>query len=279
MAAGSSWVVRGPGSDMGLAKDPWEIALMRESGRRLADVASILREAVKPGVTTGELDEIAEREIRKLGAVPSFKGYTAGGDVPFPATICASVNEEVVHGIPGDRALVDGDIISVDMGLIYGGYHADHAFTSPVGRVSERVKELLDATERSLYEGVLRATAGHRIGDIGHAIQKHVEPKGFGVVREYVGHGIGRRLHEAPSVPNFGRPGKGNLLKLGMCLAIEPMITMGSYKTKLLDDAWTVVTQVGSLAAHFEHTIVITERGPEVLTAPEGAMRAWPAGA
>lgn len=264
---------------MALVKDPWEVTLMRESAKRLADVATALREAVRPGVTTGELDAIAEREIRARGAVPSFKGYTAGGDVPFPATICASVNEEVVHGIPGDRVLADGDIISVDMGLIYGGYHADHAFTAPVGEVSDRVKELLDATERSLYEGVLRATAGNRIGDIGHAIQKHVEPQGFGVVREYVGHGIGRRLHEAPSVPNFGRPGKGNLLKPGMCLAIEPMITMGSFKTKTLDDAWTVVTQDGSLAAHFEHTIVITESGPEVLTAPEGAMRAWPAGA
>ena len=252
---------------------------MRESARRLADVGAVLREAVKPGVSTGELDAIAEREIRARGGVPSFKGYTAGGDVPFPATICSSVNDEVVHGIPGDRVLVDGDIVSVDMGLIYGGYHADHAFTAAVGEVSDAVKELLDATERSLYEGVLRATAGNRIGDIGHAIQKYVEPKGFGVVREYVGHGIGRRLHEAPSVPNYGRPGKGNLLKAGMCLAIEPMITMGSFKTKLLEDAWTVATLDGSLAAHFEHTIVITERGPEVLTAPEGAMRAWPAGA
>ena len=251
---------------MSLVKDPWEIALMREAGRRLAEVGAVLREAVRPGATTADLDAIAEREIRARGAVPSFKGYKAGGNVPFPATICASVNEEVVHGIPGARVLVDGDIVSVDMGLIYGGYHADHAFTAAVGMVPARVAELLAATEQSLMAGIARACAGMRIGDVGHAIQATVEPLGFGVVREYVGHGIGRQLHESPSVPNYGKPGKGNLLKPGMCLAIEPMITLGRHQTKLLPDAWTVVTQDGSLAAHFEHTIVITERGPEVLT-------------
>jgi len=258
---------------MATVKDPWEQALMRQSGQRLAEVGAVLREAIQPGVTTGELDAIAEAEIRKRGAVPSFKGYTAGGDVPFPATICASVNEEVVHGIPGDRPLNDGDIISIDMGLIYGGYHSDHAFTAAVGNVSDKVRKLLAATEASLMRGIEQAVAGNRIGDIGHAVQSHIDPLGFGIVREYVGHGIGRKLHEPPSVPNYGRPRKGNLLRAGMCLAIEPMITLGDFRTEVLEDAWTVVTQDGSLAAHFEHTVLITDRGPEVLTAPQGAMR------
>lgn len=258
---------------MATVKDPWEVALMRQSGRRLAEVAAVLREAVKPGITTGDLDALAESEIRSRGAVPSFKGYTAGGDVPFPATICASVNEEVVHGIPGDRTLVDGDVISVDMGLIYGGYHADHAFTVAVGEVSPAIRKLLKATEASLEAGIAQAVAGQRIGDIGHGVQTHIDPLGFGIVREYVGHGIGRNLHESPSVPNYGKPGRGPLLKVGMCLAVEPMITLGDFRTEVLDDAWTVVTRDRSIAAHFEHTIVITERGPEVLTAPEGAMR------
>jgi len=246
---------------------------MRQSGQRLAQVGAVLREAIRPGITTGEIDALAESEIRSRGAIPSFKGYAAGGDVPFPATICASVNEEVVHGIPGERVLVDGDIISVDMGLIYGGYHSDHAFTVAVGEVSDRVRELLEATEESLRRGIEQAVSGNRIGDIGHAVQSYIDPMGFGIVREYVGHGIGRKLHEPPSVPNYGRPRKGNLLRTGMCLAIEPMITVGDFRTEVLEDAWTVVTQDGSLAAHFEHTVLITERGPEVLTAPEGAMR------
>ncbi len=262
-----------------VVKDPWEIGLMRESGKRLAEVSSILRDAVRPGVTTLELDELAERHIRRLGAIPSFKGYKAGGDVPFPATICASVNHEVVHGIPGPRVLRDGDLISVDMGLIFGGYNADHAFSAAVGVVDGRVRDLLEVTEYSLTVGISRAVAGARVGDIGHAIQDFVESRGFGVVRDYVGHGIGRQMHEPPSVPNYGKAGKGPILKVGMCLALEPMTTMGSYKTKLLNDSWTVVTQDGSMAAHFEHTIVITERGSEVLTAPEGAMRVLPAGA
>lgn len=258
---------------MATVKDPWELALMRQSGQRLAEVAAVLREAVKPGITTGELDEIAEREIRARGSVPSFKGYTAGGDVPFPATICASVNEEVVHGIPGGRALREGDVISVDMGLIYGGYHADHAFTVGVGEIDEGIARLLEATEASLLAGIGKALAGNRIGDIGHGVQSHIDPLGYGIVREYVGHGIGRKLHESPSVPNYGKAGRGPLLKAGMCLAVEPMITLGDFRTEVLDDAWTVVTRDRSIAAHFEHTIVITERGPEVLTAPEGAMR------
>jgi len=252
---------------MATVKDPWELALMRQSGRRLAEVAAILRESVRPGVSTAELDRIAEREIRKRSGVPSFKGYTSGGGKrPYPATICASRNEQVVHGIPSEIPLVDGDIISVDMGMVYGGYHSDSAFTVPVGIVSDETRRLLDETERALYQGIAQARPGHYIGDIGHAIQAHIEPSGYGIVREYVGHGIGRLMHEAPSVPNYGKAGKGAVLKEGMCLAVEPMITMGRYETRELDDGWTVVTVDGSLAAHFEHTIAITPRGAEILT-------------
>jgi methionyl aminopeptidase len=251
---------------MALVKDPWELTLMRQSGKRLAEVVALLREAIRPGVSTGELDELAEREIRKRSGVPSFKGYTAGGDIPFPATICASPNEQVVHGFPDDRALQEGDIVSIDVGLVYAGYHADCAFTAPVGQVSDAVRQLLDETERSLYEGIARATPGNRIGDIGHAIQSHIEPRGFGIIQDFVGHGIGRSLHETPSVPNFGVPGRGQLLKEGMCIAIEPMVTLGSHEVEMLEDGWTVVTLDGSLAAHFEHTIAVTPRGPEILT-------------
>lgn len=241
---------------------------MRQAGRRLAEVSALLREAVRPGVTTAELDELAERAIRARAAVPSFKGYKPSGmPSPFPATICASPNEQVVHGFPSETPLVDGDIVSIDMGLIYGGYHADCAFTVAVGSVPDGIRALLDATEKSMYKGVASAVPGKRIGDIGHAIQSFIEPHGYGVVREYVGHGIGRSLHEAPSVPNYGKAGKGQLLKEGMVLAIEPMVTQGGYKTKVLKDGWTVVTVDGSLAAHFEHTIAVTPKGPEVLTA------------
>lgn len=251
---------------MPTVKDPWELALMRQSGRRLAEVIDVLREHVRPGVTTAELDTIAEREIEARGGKPSFKGYKAGGTIPFPATICASPNHQVVHGIPTELPLRDGDIISIDVGLIYGGYHADAAFTVAVGEVSDEVQRLLDETERSLYEGIAQAWPGNRIGDIGHAIQSYIEPLGFGVVRDFVGHGIGRLLHETPSVPNYGTPNQGQRLKEGFCLAIEPMITMGNHKTDMLRDGWTVVTTDKSLAAHFEHTVAITSRGPEVLT-------------
>ncbi|MBA2322451.1 MAG: type I methionyl aminopeptidase [Deltaproteobacteria bacterium] len=248
-------------------KDPWELGLMRQSGRRLAEVAARLREAVRPEVTTNELDEIAARAIAELGALSSFKGYRPGNmGTPFPKTVCISVNEQVVHGIPGDRKLQSGDIVSVDLGLVYGGYHADCAFTVALGEVPARVRELLDVTEQSLYEGVARAVSGNRVGDVGHAIEEHVKPHHFGVIRDYVGHGIGRAMHELPSVPNFGRPRQGQPLKEGLCLAIEPMITLGGYKTKVLKDGWTVVTADGSLAAHFEHTIAITPKGPEILT-------------
>ena len=248
-------------------KDPWELNLMRTSGRRLAEVAAVVREAVVPGVTTLHLDEVAENAIRERGGLPSFKGYRPGGvGVPYPKTICSSVNDQVVHGIPNDRPLVAGDIVSLDFGLVYGGYHADMAFTVGIGQLTDEVQRLLDATERSLYEGVARAVAGNRVGDIGNAIENEIHPFGFGIVRDYVGHGIGRAMHELPSVPNFGKAHQGQLLREGLCLAIEPMVTLGGYKTRVCKDGWTVVTLDGSLAAHFEHTIAITPRGPEILT-------------
>ncbi len=250
---------------MTVIKEPWELALMRQSGRKLAEVAAILRAAVRPGITTLDLDRMAEEETLRRGGIPSFKGYTVGGP-PFPATICASPNEQVVHGIPNDRPLIDGDIISIDVGLVYGGYHADHAFTVAVGDVDARVRLLLEVTERSMYAGIAQARVGKTVGDIGHAVESTVKPHGFGIVEDYVGHGIGRKMHERPSVPNYGKAGRGDPLKLGMCIAIEPMITLGSAKTKTLKDGWTVVTADKSLAAHFEHTVAITLNGPEVLT-------------
>jgi methionyl aminopeptidase len=254
---------------MSTVKEPWELGVMRSSGRRLAEVVVVLREALVPGVSTTDLDVLAEARIRGLGGVPSFKGYRVGRAV-FPASICASVNNEVVHGIPNGRVLEAGDVVSIDVGLIYGGYHSDCAFTVLLGDSSPEVARLLDVTRKSLYEGIAQALPGNRIGDIGHAVQSFVEPHRFGIIREYVGHGIGRLLHETPSVPNYGKPRRGLLIKAGMCLAVEPMITMGGYKTKVLADGWTVVTADGSLAAHFEHTIAVTPKGPEILTVLEG---------
>jgi methionyl aminopeptidase len=251
-------------------KAPWEIAAMRSSGRRLAEVGAVLREAVCEGITTSDIDAMAEDKIRALGSVPAFKGYSPDGSPPFPATVCASLNEQVVHGIPNRVPLKNGDIISIDMGLHFGGYYADMAFTVAIGEVSEEVQNLLDVTHRSLYDGIAAAQAGRRIGDIGHAIESTIKPHGLGVVRQYVGHGIGRALHERPSVPNYGKPNTGDLIKPGMCLALEPMVTLGTWRTKTLKDKWTVVTADGSLAAHFEHTIAITPTGTELLTVLEG---------
>ena len=257
---------------MSRIKEPWELAVMRQSGGRLAEVAALLRDSIHVGGTTLELDEIAEKAIRDAGGVPSFKGYEVGNACPFPFTICASVNEQVVHGFPTDRPLQDGDVVSIDMGLVYGGYHADCAFTVSLGETGKEIQRLLDVTEQSLYLGVAQAKLGNRIGDIGHAVQSFVQPHGFGIVREYVGHGIGRLLHEPPSVPNYGKARKGLLIKTGWVLAIEPMVTMGSPRTKVLDDGWTVVTKDRGYAAHFEHTVAVTPRGPEILTALTGAM-------
>ena len=247
-------------------KSAREIGLMRRAGHILADVVDRLRAGVKAGMSTLEIDQDVEGFIRSQGARPAFKGYRG-----FPATVCISINEEVVHGIPSaQRHVKDGDIVGLDLGCIVDGYYADCAFTLAVGDVPSRVQELLDATRQSLEAGIAECRPGRRLSDVSHAIQSHVESHGFAVVRAFVGHGIGRALHEEPQVPNFGDPGRGPQLRPGMVLAIEPMVTMGSWEVKILDDGWTAVTKDGSLAAHFEHTIAVTEAGPEVLTSKSG---------
>ena len=247
-----------------VVKSMHEFLLMQKAGRIVATVLNELEAAIKPGVTTKELDEIAETTILILGGVPAFKGY--GG---FPASICTSVNEEVVHGIPGKRVLKEGDIISIDVGAFYEGYCGDAARTYPVGRISPLAEQLLQVTKEALEKGVAMAKVGNRLTDISHAIQTHVEAAGFSVVRQYVGHGIGQKMHEEPQVPNYGLPGRGPRLKAGMALAIEPMVNTGEFPVRTLSDNWTVVTQDGSLSAHFEDTVFITEDGNEVLTAQE----------
>jgi len=240
---------------------------MRANGRRLAEVAAALRQAVVPGATTRALDRMAFEHIRRLGARPSFLGYAPGGAPPFPASICASVNAAVVHGVPDDRPLEQGDVLSLDMGLFYGGFHADMAFTVIVGGGGDaRKKGLLDVAEESLYRATALAVSGNRVGDLGFAIESFISPHKLGIVRQFVGHGIGRALHERPSVPNFGKRNTGDRLRVGMCLAIEPMVTLGTWKTRILEDGWTAVTLDGECAAHFEHTIAVTPSGPEVLT-------------
>jgi methionyl aminopeptidase len=249
-----------------LLKSPRELALMRKGGHILADVMDGLREIVQPGVTTQEIDEDVEGFIRTQGAKPAFKGYRG-----FPATVCVSINDEVVHGIPSPhRGIKEGDIVGLDLGCIVEGYYADCALTLAIGEVPPRVQELLDVTRRSLDIAILECWPGRRLSDVSHAVQRYVEANGFGVVRAFVGHGIGRELHEDPQVPNFGDPGRGPQLKPGMVLAIEPMVTMGSWEVRILEDHWTAVTVDGSLAAHFEHTIAVTEHGPEVLTSRTG---------
>ncbi|MBX6394238.1 MAG: type I methionyl aminopeptidase [Alicyclobacillaceae bacterium] len=244
-----------------VSKSKAELEWMREAGRIVALAHEAVAKAVAPGITTRELDRIADEVIRKHGAVPSFKGYHG-----YPASICVSVNEELVHGIPGDRKLAEGDIVSIDIGAMYHGYHGDAAVTLPVGKISDLAKRLLQVTEEALYKGIEKAVVGNRLSDISHAVQVHVESHGFSVVRDYVGHGIGQNMHEDPQIPNFGPPGHGPRLRPGMTLAIEPMVNAGSYHVKTLADNWTVVTADGSLAAHFEHTIAVTEGEPEILT-------------
>ena len=244
-----------------------ELAHMREAGRVVARAKVALMEAIRPGVTTAELDRLAEKQIRDMGATPSFKGYTAGGATPFPATICASVNEEIVHGIPGNRVLEEGDLVSVDVGAMVNGFHGDSAFTVGVGEISDEARRLLETTRESLETGISCAKAGGRVGDISAAVQEYAESRGYGVVRQYVGHGIGRALHEEPQVPNYGRAGRGPALRAGMTLAIEPMLNMGTWETVQRSDGWTVATADGELSAHFEDTIAITHNGSEVLTA------------
>ncbi len=250
-----------------LLKSAREIGLMRDAGRILAEVVAELRTLVKPGISTLEIDREVEEFICSRGAKPAFKGYRG-----FPATICTSINEEVVHGIPSaHRRLKEGDIVGLDLGCIVEGYYADCAITLTLGDVPPRVQELLDVTRESLDRAIAQCHPGRRLGDVSHAVQSHVERHGFSVVRAFVGHGIGRSLHEDPQVPNFGEPGRGPLLKPGMVLAIEPMVTMGGSQVRVLEDGWTAVTEDGSLSAHFEHTVAITAHGPAVLTRLDGA--------
>ena len=244
-----------------MRRSPDEIAKMRKAGRVVAEMHEATRSAIKPGVTTGELDRIAREVLDKRGARSNFLNYHG-----FPAVICASPNDMIVHGIPGGRRLDEGDIISVDCGAIVEGYHGDAAYTAGVGRISREAERLLEVTDRSLWAGIARMTDGNRLHEIGRAVQEVAEKAGFSVVREYVGHAIGTAMHEDPQVPNYwpGRPGP--VMRSGMVFAVEPMVNAGGAGTRLLDDGWSVVTADGSLSAHFEHTIVVTEDGPEVLT-------------
>ena len=247
-----------------------ELERMREAGRLVGELLTELAAIVAPGVSTAELDEVAQRRILEAGAVPAFKGYHG-----YPATICASINDEVIHGIPsGRRVLVEGDIISIDVGASLDGYYGDSAITLPVGQVSEEAATLLRVTEEALYKAIERARPGSRLSDIGHAVQTHVEAYGLSVVREFVGHGIGQRMHEEPQVPNYGDPGKGPRLAEGMVLAIEPMVNAGKAAVKVLRDGWTAVTRDNSLSAHFEHTVAVTAGEPWILTAREVAVPA-----
>lgn len=239
-----------------------EIAQMREAGRILARVMRLVSESIVPGKTTPlELDELAERLIREAQAIPSFKGYRG-----FPAAACISVNEAVVHGIPNGRVLQEGDIVGLDFGVIYNGWHADSASTFPVGTISESAQRLLNVTRESLMQGIAKVRHGARVGDISNTVQRYVESRGYGVVRDLVGHGIGRSLHEEPSVPNFGKAGQGAVLKTGMTFCVEPMVNEGTYKVKTLEDSWTMVTADGKLSAHFEHTVAVTPHGADILT-------------
>jgi methionyl aminopeptidase len=243
-------------------KSKAEFETMRRAGRLVAETLDKLRTAVKPGMSTGDLDKIAYEHITKHGGVPSFKGYHG-----FPASICTSVNDEVVHGIPSKRRMVsEGDIISIDCGAIIDGWHGDAAVTVPVGHTNAEMERLLKVTEESLHKGIDLAVPGKRLGDVSAAIQRYAEAQGYSVVREYVGHGIGREMHEEPQIPNWGTPGRGVLLKQGMALALEPMVNAGKAEVRVLKDDWTVVTQDGKWSAHFEHTVALTENGPEILT-------------
>ena len=248
-----------------------DLAHMREAARHVAEILLEVREKTVPGVTTGELGEVAAKAIKGRGVESSFLGYGPHGLPRYPSVICISVNEEIVHGIPGPRELKDGDIVGLDFGVSVNGWHGDSAVTVPVGRVDGKAAKLLETTRDALYKGIEQMVPGHRLSDIGHAVQTHAERGGFSVVRQFVGHGIGRRLHEPPQIPNYGEPGKGPRLMPGMVFAIEPMVNVGSCDVKMLEDEWTAVTADGSLSAHFEHTILITDDGPEILTRVPGS--------
>lgn len=242
-------------------KNKAELEIMMIAGRISAEALELGGSMVKPGVTTGQIDKAIEKHIRSQNAIPSFLGY--GG---FPASACISVNEEVIHGIPGNREISPGDIVSIDVGAVYNGFHGDNAATFAAGEVSEEAGLLIERTRESLRLGIKAALAGMRVGDISYAVQSHVEQFGYGVVRDWVGHGVGREMHESPEIPNFGLPGRGPRLMPGMTIAIEPMINLHGYKIRVLNDGWTVVTADGSLSAHFENTIAVTDNGPVILT-------------
>lgn len=245
-----------------IIKTQREVEIMRKAGKIVAGAHDLVRRNIKSGITTKELDKIVEEYIKSCNAIPTFKGYNG-----FPASICASINEEVVHGIPSsDRIIKEGDIVSIDIGATFGGYVGDSAKTYPVGKVDDIKLRLIEATKQSFYEGIKFAKVGYRLSDISHAVQEYAESKGFSVVRDYVGHGVGKEMHEAPQIPNFGQPGKGPRLQKGMVLAIEPMINAGSYHVRVLSNDWTVVTVDGKPSAHYEHTIAITDGEPDLLT-------------
>ncbi len=246
-------------------KSPDEIDKMSRAAKIVAEVLEALRTQVRPGMTTEDLDRFAEKFILDRGGIPAFKGYRVRDRV-YQHTLCTSINDAVVHGIPSKQVLKEGDIIGLDLGVIVDGYYGDAAITVPVGKIPDATRRLLSITEEALYKGIAAAIVGNRISDIGHAVQQHAETASYSVVTEFVGHGIGRRLHEEPQIPNYGEPGKGPRLKPGMTLAIEPMINMGRPETRCLEDGWTAVTRDGSLSAHFEHTIAVTEAGPRILT-------------
>jgi methionyl aminopeptidase len=245
-----------------IIKSEREIAIMRQAGRIVATVLEILARHVRPGMKTGELDTLAAGELERLGARPSFKGYRG-----FPANLCVSINDEIVHGIPGERILSEGDIVSLDFGAIFKGFQGDAAMTVGVGEISPQARDLIETTQGALNAGIAAACSGARLGDVSVAIQNYAESRGYSVVREYTGHGIGREMHEEPQIPNFGVPGSGPVLKSGMTIALEPMVNAGGWLTRLGDDRWTVSTADGSLSAHFENTIAITDNEAEVLTA------------
>ncbi len=248
-----------------------EIETMRQAGTHVAEILLELRNAAKPGVTTGDLNLLAEREIEKREIESSFLNYAPGEMAPYPAVLCVSVNDEIVHGIPGDREICDGDIVSIDFGIATGGFHGDSALTIPIGDVDTEARDLLFTTHECLELGIEQMHSGRRLSDIGHAVQQRAESAGYGVVRQFVGHGIGRVMHELPQIPNYGRPGRGPRLLPGMVFAIEPMVNVGCEGVRVLEDGWTAVTADGELSAHFEHTVLITDGDPEVLTRIPGS--------
>jgi methionyl aminopeptidase len=254
-------------------KSQHEIEIMREAGRINAEALAAIAEAIQPGVTTGELNDLAEAVLKKYGAYSPFKNYP--GPYPYPKSVCISINEELVHGIPGKRKLKSGDIVSVDCGAVYKGYVGDAAFTKGVGEISAQAQKLISVTEQALFAGIEKMKAGNYLGDVGSAVQKVAESQGFYVTREYTGHGVGRRMHEGPQVPNYGVPGKGMLIKTGMTMAIEPMLLVGTAMTRVTPDEWTVVSEDNSLTAHFEHSVAITENGPLILTALADGSNPW----